>query len=394
MPPDTNLFFIAAGTAIIAWTLINIVFLTRSLPVSKIESELPSKISSKPKVSLIIAARNEEKTLKEALSSHIISNYPNREIIVVNDRSTDGTEKIIEFFCQRYPYFKTLTLNETPPGWFGKAYALHRAMDLATGDYILFTDADVHLSPDTLSKVVALCETNEIDHLSIFPRIICKSFALGISMVLLAKFILILFNLSGVNKQKAKCFFGIGAFNFVRRSFFDRTPGFRWLKLEIADDVSLAHLLSNNGAKKQAFVSDSAVSIEWYPSLKAMVEGFSKNLFGLFCGYSYAKCLVLCVFAITLPSSIAIIYYSTITGQLPTWMTLLVIFNCLCDVYLSRKLRYPLSHALLSFFGGFTFSYIFIKSAYLCWKSGKIEWGAISQEINDLKKEQKLKIHG
>jgi cellulose synthase/poly-beta-1,6-N-acetylglucosamine synthase-like glycosyltransferase len=106
--------------------------------------------SDLPKVSVIIPACNEERAILKSLESHHKQTYSNLEVIVVNGRSTDGTGEIIADFCKKKPSFQMIEVEQLPKGWLGKNHAMHLGSQIANGDYLLFTDADVVFAPDTL----------------------------------------------------------------------------------------------------------------------------------------------------------------------------------------------------------------------------------------------------
>jgi len=138
-------FWVPAGI----WLMLNRHALTvlASIPV---EDDQPL-----PTVSVVIPARNEERNLEQALESVLALDYPDLEIIVVNDRSTDRTGVILEKMAEQDPRLTVVTIDSLPAGWIGKPYALHRGAQHARGEFILFTDADIVFDPSTLRKTMA-----------------------------------------------------------------------------------------------------------------------------------------------------------------------------------------------------------------------------------------------
>lgn len=118
-----------------------------------------------PSLSVIIPARNEEKSIKQAISQLIDQDYPNLEVIVVNDRSTDNTGVILEELKIKYPELKVITITDVPPYWLGKNHAVYQGVKQATGEWLLFTDADVLFSPGSLKSTVSYSLENKLDHL-------------------------------------------------------------------------------------------------------------------------------------------------------------------------------------------------------------------------------------
>src|SRR5512133_478831 len=108
--------------------------------------------SPQPRVSLIVSALNEAATIEPALRSLLAIDYPDLELIVINDRSTDATPAIIERVAADAPRMRVVHLRELPSGWLGKNHALHQGAAIATGDYLLFTDADAVFAPSAVAR--------------------------------------------------------------------------------------------------------------------------------------------------------------------------------------------------------------------------------------------------
>ncbi len=104
-----------------------------------------------PKVSVLFAARDEAEKLPRALASLLTQDYPDYEVVAVDDRSRDATGKILEEFAQTHSRLKLVHVAELPPGWVGKPHALQQAYEHTTGEWLIFTDADVRFSPDLLA---------------------------------------------------------------------------------------------------------------------------------------------------------------------------------------------------------------------------------------------------
>ena len=124
-----------------------------------------------PRVSLIVPARNEEQTLGPAIRSRLEDGYPALEVVLIDDRSTDGTGAVVDAIAAADARVRALHLTSLPPGWLGKLHAMNEGLRLATGEWVLFSDADVHLAPGTLERAVRLAEAQRLDHLSILPQL-------------------------------------------------------------------------------------------------------------------------------------------------------------------------------------------------------------------------------
>ena len=128
-----------------------------------------------PRVSIIVAARDEAPRIESALGSLLAQRYPSFEVIAVDDRSTDGTDAILERMRRENPPLRVLKIDAVPEGWLGKNHALHRGAQVATGELLLFADADVHLDSTALSRAVRVMRESAADHLTIIPELLAPT---------------------------------------------------------------------------------------------------------------------------------------------------------------------------------------------------------------------------
>ena len=187
-------FYWIAGTILaLAW-LSRIVDAAVGMPsvadVSRPEWDRnPVSLAGNPRVSIIVPARNEAETIEQALKTLLALDYDNYEVIAVNDRSTDSTGEILERIAQsQNPHpvspqngetrmghpLRVVHHTELPAGWLGKTHAMWTAANQATGDWLLFTDADVLFKPDSLRRALAYAESVPADHVVLFPQMIMK----------------------------------------------------------------------------------------------------------------------------------------------------------------------------------------------------------------------------
>lgn len=231
-----------------------------------------------PPVSVVVAACNEAHTLAPAAATLLAQDYPNLQIILVDDRSTDATGAIIDELAARDPRVTPLHVTDLPPGWLGKVHALHQGAARASGEFILFTDADVHLAPAALGKAVGLCLSDKLDHLALLPVLPPVGLAVeSLVAVFVRHFLVFLVRPWALGRPRSRAFVGIGAFNLVRREAFAATRGFRWLRLEVADDMGLGLLMKRSGARSRLAAGFDDVSVRWYTDLAGAVRGSEKG---------------------------------------------------------------------------------------------------------------------
>lgn len=223
------------------------------------------------KVSVVVTACNEADTIGPALASLLSLSYRPLELIIVNDRSTDATGSIIEDLIADHDHARVVHNDVLPEGWLGKVHALHLGAAAASGDWLLFTDADVVYRDGVISDAVAHVESRGLDHFSLLPTMKAKTWPLDITVCAFTQLgVHRVFGLSPVP-------FGAGAFNMVRRRALDASAGIEWLRMEVADDAGLALLIAEAGGPTEFRTALDGLEIAWYPSLGAMFRGLEKN---------------------------------------------------------------------------------------------------------------------
>lgn len=258
----------------------------------------PPPPESWPKLAVIVPACNEGDTIEATMRLRLRETYPNIEFVVVDDRSTDGTGAIADRIAGEDPRFHVIHNQSLPEGWLGKVHALQKGVETTDSEWILFTDADVHVEPGVLERVIAWGEHRTLDQLTVLPRMKADHFVVKIFN---AFFIRIAMSCPAViyliESPRIRMAAGAGAFNLIRRAALARTPGMERLRLEVIDDGGLAFLLKDYGARCSVINGASGVSLSWYPSIGAMKRGFEKNAFAIV-AYSIPVMLVACAWLI------------------------------------------------------------------------------------------------
>jgi hypothetical protein len=232
-----------------------------------------------PKISIVVAARDEAKKVEQAARSLLALDWPDLEIVVVDDRSTDGTGEILDRLARANPRLRVVHVTELPPGWLGKNHALHLGAGSAQGGWILFTDGDVLFHPDTLRQAVAYANAHQLDHLTIGPEAPVDGLLLQAAIAGFGVFFSLFTRAWKVRDPKSSAHVGVGAFNLVRRAAFVRAGGFTKLPLRPDDDLKLAKVLKMTGSAQDIVMGRGRLSVEWYGSLREMVHGLEKNAF-------------------------------------------------------------------------------------------------------------------
>jgi glycosyltransferase involved in cell wall biosynthesis len=232
-----------------------------------------------PKVSVIVAARNEAEKIEPALRSLLAQDYPDLEVIAVNDRSTDSTAAILDRLAQQDERLQVVHVTELPPGWLGKTHALQQGADRATGEFLLFTDADVVMEKTVLSRAVGHAQRERVDHIAIAPEARMP----GILLTSFAGAFALFFGMYAqpwkASDPTSRWHIGIGAFNLVRANVYRAVNGHRPIAMRPDDDMKFGKLIKQNGFRQEMLLGDGLIAVEWYSSVGELVRGLEKNSF-------------------------------------------------------------------------------------------------------------------
>ncbi|MGZ4818683.1 MAG: glycosyltransferase [Terriglobales bacterium] len=250
-----------------------------------------------PKVSIIVPARNEAAHVEAALRSVLALDYPNYEVFAINDRSTDSTSEIITRLAAAHsgaPPLHVLHVTDLPPGWLGKPHAMWLAAQQATGDYLLFTDADVSFRPDCLRRAITYAEQQHADHLVLFPSYILHS--AGEKIMLGGFQLLFIFGHRPwkVDDPDSADFIGLGPFNLIRRAAYQTVGTFSALRLEVIEDMKLGKLVKAHRLAQRNVFGPGLLPWSWGRGALGLSRNLTKNLFALM-QFRIAKALGACV---------------------------------------------------------------------------------------------------
>ncbi|MBU1712648.1 MAG: glycosyltransferase [Proteobacteria bacterium] len=355
------------------------------------EEEAPPELKRWPKLSIIIPACNEAGTIKPAVNTLLEQDYPDLEILLIDDRSTDGTGAIIDGIAEEDSRVKGLHIEELPEGWIGKVNALNTGTKIAGGEWMLFTDADIHFRQGTLRKAVSLAEADKTDHFALLPKPTANSFWFDVVIHTFGAIFLYGTGAVDAGRPGSKAFIGTGAFNLVRRTAFDNTEGFSWLKMEPVDDVGLGLMLSISGAKSSFAITTRDISLVWYPSIKAMFKGVEKNFFGAVANYSLIRMAIIVAFiwAFALAPFAALMFFNV----LPVFMLGIItyVFMASGAFFVKEKFGQKFFPLFLAQFGLLIVSIMLLRSGIICKLKGGIDWRGERYKTEDLLAGQRLK---
>ena len=380
------LFTLLSGGIMAAW-MIGLSLLAwnrRRYPLLSTVQPDPAPETRLPTLSILVPACNEAATIEPAMKSLLALDYPCLEIVAVDDRSTDETGRILDRLAARNPRLRVVHLTTLPEGWLGKNHALQVAGEEATGDWLLFTDADVVYKRSALRRSVAYAEAHGIDHLAVSPH--CESHGFW-ERLFLSYFSLMYsfrFRIWEVEDPRKSAYVGFGAFNLVRTTAYQRIGAHHALAMETVDDMKLGKLLKRSGARAAVLQGPDLLSVRWMIGLRGVINGLTKNAFAAYEFSPVRACGgVLGLLFSTLFPFVAL---CALSGP-ARWMSLGAVFAMLTGASAMRRtsganfafgLVYPLAALLLA--------YIILRSAWRTYRQGGIVWRGAHYSLEELRK--------
>ena len=232
-----------------------------------------------PRLSIVVAARNEEGSVERALRSLLALRYDDYEVVFVNDRSDDRTGEIAERLSAGDERLRVLHVKELPPGWFGKNHAAQRGAEAARGDVLLFTDGDVTFTPDAAAYGVRHLVRERLDHLSASPRLTVNGTLFQSCLIAFHLFLSARQRLWKVRDPRSRAFFGVGSCTFMRADSYHAIGGHRRVALRPDEDLRIGQIVKMSGMRSAFLHGEAMAECPWYHSVAGLVRGVEKNMF-------------------------------------------------------------------------------------------------------------------
>lgn len=262
---------------IISFIVVSIIFIVSlinffSAPILKVKSTSQNNL-----VSILIPARNEEKNIQVCLDSCLTQTYANKEIIVLNDNSTDRTLEILNSYSDK---IKIINGEKLPEGWIGKNWACYQLAQQANGKYLLFIDADVRLNNIAVESAIEEILQTNAGLISVFPTQIIKTFSEWLIVPLMNWILLGFLPLILVHKSKNKSFVAAnGQFMLWRKESYKKLGGHYSVKDKSVEDMEFVRSCKLNGIKIKTLLGGNLIYCRMYSNLKDAINGFAKNFF-------------------------------------------------------------------------------------------------------------------
>lgn len=381
MMPDVLL--IAAASNLVICAVVGIPLLLGLRKIRKAESVDPLQADPLPKASVVVAARNEERHIETALQSLLALDYDNLEIIVVNDRSTDGTGAILDRLAAEHARLRVDHLDELPAGWLGKNHALYHGAARAGGEFILFTDADIVMEPSILRRAGGYMIARQLDHLPMLFAVRMPNWLMESFVVTFSLYLMTYCRPWNCPNPKSSAHIGIGGFNLVRADVYQAIGTHETIRMRPDDDLKFGKLIKKHGFRQELLNGAALMYVPWYSSIREMVVGLEKNAFSVVdysIGYTMlasSSMLLFNVFpfiALFITGGVTWYLYVAVVASL-LWMGLLSAYHG--KLRLSCALGFPL--------GALMFVFVQLRATILNLWQGGIRWRDTHYSLSELK---------
>ncbi len=237
-----------------------------------------------PLVSVLIAAHNEAGNIGRTVEGILAQDYPNFEVLVVDDRSEDETSDVVREYARKDARLRLFRCTELPDGWTGKNHAFWQTVRYARGEILLFMDADVALDPGALSVMVTCLIERRADTLSLVLRLDSKNFWEQAVHLFIGPLIMGRFPLHEVNDPDCRRAFANGQVNMMRAETYRAIGGHKRVKSIVLEDMAFARLVKQEGYRPHFAYGFDMGSVRWYPTLRAIWHGWSRVFYYVFQG--------------------------------------------------------------------------------------------------------------
>ena len=264
--------FLSGSSLALAVSIAQRIYVARKVP------RLPEiiEVSNEPLVSMIVPFRNEAGNLPNLLDSLKGQEYKNLEIVLADDQSTDNSARIAEDFARKARNCKVVTVKDRPEGWVGKTWACEEGFRRASGEWLLFTDADVQFNKDGIRKSLSYAISNKLELLTLTPRILCRSFWAKLIQPVFHYFLLVLYSPLRVNNPNDRFGYVFGSFFLIKKSTYVILGRHEAVKGSLIEDRAFGALAKQKGAKMMMVYGNDNFSSVWTTSLVDVIHGMER----------------------------------------------------------------------------------------------------------------------
>jgi len=333
----------------------------RTFNESPFLDKFEKKEHEKPKVSIILPARNEEKFIGKCLDSLIKQDYDNYEIVTINDSSNDATGDIIKKYSEKFPKVISVDAKPKPDGWIGKNWACIEGYKKASGDLLLFTDADTVHTSSVISLAVSHLLSLKLDALTVIPRMLCLDKITKITLPMISTFLHTRFSALRVNDTSKGTGYFFGSFFIIKKSTYDSVGTHEGVKGELVEDGALGRKVKESGFKMRMVRGEHLVDAVWARDMHTLWNALKRLMISFY--LQNAKMAVASFFGVLflLFMAFPILGYSIIFFNSTDSFLMLFAISCIASILVyiggmldaTKGLDLKIKYSLFAPVGGF-----------------------------------------
>ena len=335
-----------------------------------------------PKVSIILPARNEERHVGKCLDTLLDQDYENYEIIVINDSSEDDTEKIIKEFALKSTKITPVNARPKPEGWMGKNWACMEGYKKATGELLLFTDADTAHSKQVISLAVSHLLSLNLDALTVIPKILAMDFWTKVTLPMISTFLHTRFSATKVNNPSKKTGYFFGSFFIIKKRIYEDVGMHDGVKQEIIEDGALGKKVKEKCYKMRMVRGDHLIDAIWARDKKTLWNAIKRLMVPLYLQNNSIAVGIFCAVLFLLFMPFPFLAYSAISAT-SSWTFSILFATSLSSsilIYIGavieakKGLGIPWYYALLGPIGSLVIILAFLSAMIQAKSSTAISW--------------------
>ncbi len=337
-----------------------------------------------PSISILFAGRDEAEKMPGAIETMLSLDYPRYEVVAVDDRSDDATGEILRAAANKDARLKPVRVDSLPPGWLGKPHALEKAYEHSTGEWLVFTDADVHFKPDLLRRAIALAQQKRWDHLTLLAEPTLHTFGEKVALTFFGTCFLLGTRPWRANDPKSRGYTGIGAFQIVRRIAYEKAGTHRRLAMEVVDDIKLGKIIKEAGFRSGVARGEDWVSVHWHAGLGNIIRGTTKNFFAA-TGFRMSV-LAFQVVATLLMFVLPVAALPFVRGWAQVSAAVSALSAFVITSGAAKGIGAPVAYGLTYPLGAIFICWMLLRSAVVTLWQGGVTWRGTFYPIEDLKR--------
>lgn len=358
----------------------------RSYRRSPVLSKAIPKQSALQKISVIVPALNEEKYIAECLDSLLAQDYPNFEIIAIDDSSTDRTGEIMDHYSKKDARIIVIHADPAPEGWVGKNWACYQGYMRSSGDILLFTDADTVHRPQLMTSATTALVVGQLKALTVIPRLMCNEIWTRITVPMLSIFLHTRFSALRVNDPNTRIGYFFGSFFLITRQTYEKVGTHASVRQELIEDGALGSKVKQGKFEMKMFRGESEIQAVWARDMKTLWNGLRRLVIPMYSQHKNQTILLTVALFFLLIGPFIVLPYSLFlefaikSGNILDFILFVsnmgtIILIIITDVIqLKFGIRAKSIYALASPIGGAIISASFISSNLDATKQNAVDW--------------------